>query len=546
MAILPETRRKLLAIVPARGGSKGVLRKNMRLIGDRPLLDYTLAALQEAGVADRILVSSDDSSILAWADLRGWETHIRSADLAADAATISELAASIADEFDWTDDVGVFQPTSPLRSADSIRDALSVFHSSGYDSLASCSRESHLYWYEPPGQEMDIEPLFTERVNRQFGTPRVLRETGAIQLVRGLTLRSKREMVTARHKLFEVPEHEALDIDTPDDLALARRRLEDGTIIFRLSANRLVGSGHLFHCLQLAEALDEHRLEFLLRDCDPFVSKFIEERGYRWHDEGDLGTDLTNLRRPGVNLIVNDVLDTSPAEVLQQRSMDFLVVNVEDLGEGAKFAHWVVNALYQQQGNSQNVSWGPRWAAVREEFYFPPPKEIREHAARILITFGGTDPNQLGARCANLLIKSDPNLDIRVILGPGVAECQLPDSVTVQKSVNSMAAAMHDADLVLTSAGRTIYEAAMMGVPVLVIAQNAREATHAHLNYEAGVVFLGIGPLVDDSHIERTVERLLGNRSLRQELSDRLVESVDTHGTRRIAGKLRAMMRGEK
>jgi CMP-N-acetylneuraminic acid synthetase/spore coat polysaccharide biosynthesis predicted glycosyltransferase SpsG len=535
---------KLLAIVPARGGSKGVARKNMRLIRGRPLLDYTLTALRHANVADRILVSSDDDSILAWAELHGYETHLRQPMLADDATTISEVAASIVEQLDWAGDVGIFQPTSPLRTSSSIIEAVSAFRRGRCDSLASCVRESHLYWYDQSGT--NPKPLFDERVNRQYAVSRVMRETGAIQLIKAEALRHTPEMVTDKHELFEVPESDALDIDTPEDLALARRRLEGVRIVFRLTANSHIGSGHLFHCLQLADELDEHTPVFLLRDCDPFAAELLDGRGYEWRHEGDLTIDLTALREDGFSVVVNDVLDTTDEDVLRQRAMGFLVVNIEDLGSGAPFAHWVVNALYKSNRQLQNAAWGPRWATLREEFHFPPQKPLREKANRVLITFGGTDPNKLGERCASLLASNDPELDIRVILGPGAEHYEGPDSVSVLEQVQSMAMEMHEADIVLTSAGRTIYEASAMGVPMIVLAQNAREATHAHLSYETGVIFLGIGPLVEDEHIVGTAQRLLADHKLRGELSTRLARSIDPYGTSRIADQLRALIREHK
>jgi CMP-N-acetylneuraminic acid synthetase/spore coat polysaccharide biosynthesis predicted glycosyltransferase SpsG len=535
----------LLAIVPARGGSKGVPRKNMRLIRGRPLLDFTLSALVESGVTDRLLVSSDDPAILTWAELHGYETHVRSSELADDHVTISDVAAAIADELDWQGEVGVFQPTSPLRSAQSIVDALAVFRASECDSLASCVRQNHLFWYEAEdGRTALPQPLFAERVNRQYARSRILRETGAIQLARASSLRASRQIVTSRHELFELPDAESLDIDTYEDLSLARRRLEQATIVFRLRANHRVGSGHLFHCLQLAEELDDQHLAFLLVDCDPFVSEMLDARGFRWRAETNLTPDLAAIRGDRTNVVVNDVLDTHEKEILQQRAAGFLVINIEDLGPGSHFAHWVVNALYRAQDAHHNASSGPQYATLREEFHDPPPKELRQDARRVLITFGGTDPNHLAHRCATLLAeRSGLDLDLRVVRGPGSKPHDFPPGVQVVDRVRSMASEMLAADVILTSAGRTIYEAAITATPVVVLAQNAREATHAHLGYETGVIFLGIGPLIDDGHIVGTVERLLADCSLREELSDRLRRSVDTRGTMRIANRIRAMIR---
>jgi CMP-N-acetylneuraminic acid synthetase/spore coat polysaccharide biosynthesis predicted glycosyltransferase SpsG len=538
------THQPLLAIVPARGGSKGVPRKNMRLIARRPLIAYTLDAVAEAGVADRLVVSSDDRQILDWAARLGYEALPRDAALAGDEATISQVAAAVAGELGWDGIVGVFQPTSPLRSSASIRAAVERFAASDADSLASCVRERHLYWYDEAGDLASARPLFAERVNRQFARSPVLRETGAIQLVRAEALRSGGQMVTDRHLLFETDGHEALDIDTLDDLDVARRALERGTVVFRLTANRIVGSGHLYHCLQLAEELHDQRLRFLLRDCDPLARELIEARCHEARDETDLAADLRALAGPNRNVVVNDVLDTSEGDVLAERGEGYSVVNIEDLGPGARFADWVVNALYAaDRSGAPDVSSGARWATLRDEFYELPPKEVRESPERILVTFGGTDPSGLGRRCARLL-SAATDIPLRVVLGPGAEESDFPPDVDVTRTVDSMAAEMLAADLILTSAGRTVYEAAATGTPVAVLAQNAREATHAHLGYDNGVVFLGIGPLVDDDHIVGVVQRLLGDAALRGELSTRLRASIDTLGAARIAHRIRGMLEG--
>jgi CMP-N-acetylneuraminic acid synthetase/spore coat polysaccharide biosynthesis predicted glycosyltransferase SpsG len=539
--------RRLLAIVPARGGSRDVPNKNLRSLGGRPLIAHTVEAVRASGVADRLLVSSDSDAVLRWAELQQVEARPRPARLACDQATISEVAAHIADELDWNGDVGVFQPTSPFRQAESIVCAVARFHAAGVDSLASCVREPHLYWLDADRSLEHAVPLFEERVNRQDGDHRVLKETGSIQLVRAAVLRAGREMVTQRHLLFETSPEESLDIDTTEDLVVARRRFEQGTVIFRLRANSRVGAGHIYHCLELADELADQRLRFLLRDCDPFVEALVSEHGYSFLTETDLATDLAVLAGPGRNLVLNDVLDTTEREVLVERSAGFSVVNIEDLGPGARLADWVVNALYPIEngnghGNGVSAAGGAAYATLRSEFHDLPEKEIRPRAERVLITFGGTDPHRLAARCARVL---DGRIDaeLRVVIGPGASSEGFPENIEVKRHVRSMAAEMMAADLVLTSAGRTVYEVAAAGTPVAVLAQSARDATHAHLSFSSGVIFLGVGPLVDDEHVVGVVRRLLDDYELRVELSERLRASVDSRGAARIGHAVRAMLR---
>jgi CMP-N-acetylneuraminic acid synthetase/spore coat polysaccharide biosynthesis predicted glycosyltransferase SpsG len=540
----PESR-SLLAIVPARGESRGVPRKNMRTLAGKPLIAHTLDTLREADMADRLVLSSDAPEILRWAELHGYETHRRPAELAAPESTVSEVAAALADEFEWAGDVGAFQPTCPFQSAPTVRGAVERFRASSADSLSSCVREPHLFWLSSPEEGSQPRPLFDERVNRQYANHSVVRETGGIQLVRGLALREGRQLVTARHELFEVPFEEGLDIDTNEDLIAARSRMARGTVVFRICANQRVGSGHLHHCLQLADELADHRLRFLLRECDPFVPELLDKHGYEHRTESDLESDLAALAGPAPNLVVNDVLDTGEEEVLMERAAGFSVVNIEDLGRGTRFADWVVNALYPvSDDGSVSSSSGPKYATLRSEFQSLPQKPIRERAERILITFGGTDPAGLARRCANLLTSDLPEVEVCVVPAPGASTEGFPQEVRVAEQPVSMAGELLEADLALTSAGRSVYEAATTGTPVVVLAANAREATHAHLGYDSGVVFLGIGSLVDDAHIVATIRRLLADASLRRELSDRLRASMDDRGAARIGHRIRALLAG--
>ena len=136
------------------------------------------------------------------------------------------------------------------------------------------------------------------------------------------------------------------------------------------------------------------------------------------------------------------------------------------------------------------------------------------------------------------------NCEILVICGPAAEEFSPPPGVEIRHSVSNMAQEMFRADLIVTAAGRTIYEAASVGTPVIAIAQSAREATHADLSLDSGVAFLGLGVLVSDEQIGETVERILADHRLRLELSERLRGSVDPFGAQRIAFQIEQIMRG--
>ena len=201
---MSDGRMPILGIVPARGGSKGIARKNMRSVAGRPLVAHTLEAVQASGVVDRLIVSSDDHEILRWAQLHGYEVMERPAELASDDATIADVARQVVEATDWSGIVGVFQATSPLRSKHSIEAAVRHFFESGADSLMSVTREPHLFWLDEHDDLARATPLFQERRNRQFAHHQVVRETGAIQIIRADLLSDRRDMIGEHHVLFAV------------------------------------------------------------------------------------------------------------------------------------------------------------------------------------------------------------------------------------------------------------------------------------------------------------------------------------------------------
>lgn len=123
---------RLLAVVPARGGSKRLPRKNVRPLAGKPLIVWTIEAAREAGVFDEVLVSTDDAEIAAVARAAGGRVPwLRPAELSTDAATsaavLQHALAAHESSHGEVDAVVLLQPTSPLRRAEAIRAAVAQF-----------------------------------------------------------------------------------------------------------------------------------------------------------------------------------------------------------------------------------------------------------------------------------------------------------------------------------------------------------------------------------------------------------------------------------
>ena len=159
-----------------------------------------------------------------------------------------------------------------------------------------------------------------------------------------------------------------------------------------------------------------------------------------------------------------------------------------------------------------------------------------------MISFGGTDPAELTKRIAKLLVELI-GVEITAVLGIGAADIEPIEGVRIVRNIQNMAVEISRSDLVITAAGRTVFEAAAAATPVLSIAQNVREATHSHLSMASGVIYLGVGGLVTDAEIIDAVKMLDQDYKLRLELSERLLLLTDGKGAQRVCDFIDGLMR---
>ncbi|MGJ8684499.1 MAG: cytidylyltransferase domain-containing protein [Nonlabens sp.] len=132
---------KSVIIIPARGGSKRLPGKNLKLLEGKPLIDYSIEyALENRGLVDEIVVSSDDEAILSHAQSMGVNIHVRNSDLATDFATTASVLKNVVEESAFNyDNVILLQPTNPFRPAQLLDDSLELFNNSNASSFFTVS-----------------------------------------------------------------------------------------------------------------------------------------------------------------------------------------------------------------------------------------------------------------------------------------------------------------------------------------------------------------------------------------------------------------------
>jgi len=224
---------RILAIIPARGGSKGIPRKNLAPLAGRPLVCHTLSAALNAQCLDRIIVSTDDAEIAAVCSSLDAEVMNRPAELASDTATTHNVLlhvvnALISDGY-TPDAVMTLQPTSPLRTTQHIEQAATLFAADPLaDSLVSCvllPHTQHPYSVMRRTENGYLEPFIKspKPTRRQDKEPVFARNGAAIYLTRLCKL--SEYIYGGRLIPYIMPYLASIDIDSPEDLLEAERRL---------------------------------------------------------------------------------------------------------------------------------------------------------------------------------------------------------------------------------------------------------------------------------------------------------------------------------
>jgi CMP-N,N'-diacetyllegionaminic acid synthase len=212
---------EVVALIPARGGSKQIPRKNLAPLGGKPLLAWTITAALKSEAVTRLVVSTDDDEIAQVARRLGADVLARPRELAADETPMREVIDHVLRELEDCDVLVLLQPTSPLRRAEHIDDAVELLLQSGADSVVSVVEVPHRF---TPGSLMALYdgrlvPLGESAVRRQDKEPVFARNGPAV-----LVLRPERigpNLYGGDCRPYVMRPEDSVDVDEPFDLELA-------------------------------------------------------------------------------------------------------------------------------------------------------------------------------------------------------------------------------------------------------------------------------------------------------------------------------------
>ena len=217
----------ILGLIPARGGSKGVLRKNIRLVAGRPLIAYTVEAAKRSRTLTHIVASTDDPEIASIAERLGSRVLLRPASLAADetpmVAVVQHALAFLEPTLGRFDGVAILQPTTPLRTADDIDAALNILITSGAESVVSVyavgdGHPARMYRL----LEERLIPYESEPPERlRQGLPALYHRNGAIYACRRHVIDDQHTLIGRDARPYLMPRARSLNIDDEFDLLVA-------------------------------------------------------------------------------------------------------------------------------------------------------------------------------------------------------------------------------------------------------------------------------------------------------------------------------------
>ncbi|WP_254423485.1 cytidylyltransferase domain-containing protein [Algoriphagus sp. A40] len=221
-----------MVVIPARGGSKGLPRKNIKDLGEKPLIQYTIEAAREVFNDDVICVSTDDKKIKEVVESLGLKVpFLRPPELASDTSGTYEVLLHAIDFYQnrgyIPDTLILLQPTSPFRTGIHIKEALALFDNSLEMVVSVKETKSNPYYVL---KEEDSNGWLVNskesNFNRRQDCPKVWEVNGAIYLINIEALKSKKINELSKVKKYVMSEESSLDIDDLVDFELAEIFLE--------------------------------------------------------------------------------------------------------------------------------------------------------------------------------------------------------------------------------------------------------------------------------------------------------------------------------
>ena len=220
---------KTLAIIPARGGSKGLPKKNIKLMNGKPMIAYSIEAARDSGIFSEIMVSTDSDEIAAIARQNGASVpYMRPGELSGDMATTAAVIRHCIEFYQNNgsdyDNICLLQPTSPLRTKVHIIEAYELFSEKNANSLVSvCECEHSPLWANTIGDDLRLDHFIREEIKnlRRQDLPQYYRLNGAIYFSKTDIFMNQSSFLGYNTIAYKMDLRSSIDIDMEEDFLFA-------------------------------------------------------------------------------------------------------------------------------------------------------------------------------------------------------------------------------------------------------------------------------------------------------------------------------------
>jgi CMP-N-acetylneuraminic acid synthetase len=212
----------IYALIPLRGGSKSIPKKNIQPIAEKPLCAWVIQAALQTRCIDAVVVSTDSEEIANVVRKISSDVVVldRPPELATDEASTESVMIDVMARVDFETLITI-QATSPLLTSADLKSACRSFVSGGYDSMLSAVRTKRFFWSDN-ARPINYDPMNRPRRQEFLGT---LMENGAFYITRRVILEQHKCRLGGRIGIYEMPEASAIEIDEPNDWPIVERLL---------------------------------------------------------------------------------------------------------------------------------------------------------------------------------------------------------------------------------------------------------------------------------------------------------------------------------
>jgi spore coat polysaccharide biosynthesis predicted glycosyltransferase SpsG len=332
--------------------------------------------------------------------------------------------------------------------------------------------------------------------------------------------------VNIKYKPFAIDEEYSIEIENYQDWWICEKILQRKKIVFNVIGSTKIGMGHIYHSLSLAHEITDHEIIFICAEKYEIAVEKIAQMDYKVISTSDTLKTIIDLKP---DLVINDILNTDLEYIKNLKQNNIKVVNFEDLGSGVKEADLVINELYDiPQLKGDNFLWGYKYLALRDEFEDAIPHKFEDNVSSVLITFGGTDQNNLTLVTLKAIISlaKKQNIKIYIVCGGGYAFKEELEAYLNQHSYKNIeltyasgiiSQIMEKTQIAFSSNGRTVYELADMNIPTVIISHHEREDEHTFASLEKGFINLGVYDIDKTSSlINNKFEKLVSDNDYRK------------------------------